>query len=268
MKKITIEALLQWAFTEELPKVGTSESAGPSAAPSTWGVLSDVITLGTMVDKSPNKFGVISGYVWQGEPHPDALVVGRAVRALAERDGYEVAEGWNPFPEWPDDHGVIRAEVERIRIEQVNDRSGRLNGKHVVHLVTTSAILKRGPEWQAEQPKIVMVERSGKPAWFVMRKAKDSLGRTMWFEDNGFDQKRQRPVRNAYRKWRLAGSIRSDVISRLEWQIWQSALEVLHESLMGRLSGHDLLPFTPDRHPWAPRRKQVQDLQVTEITPK
>lgn len=252
MKKVTtISALLRWAFVEELPKV-ESGRVGPSAAPSVWQMMFDVITLGTNIDKSPNGYGVVGNFVNVGDPHPDALLVGDAVRALADRNGFEIMSGWWPFPEWDDPHGIIRAEVDRIAQEQVFERGGRLNGRHVVTLVTSAAILGRGPDWTADMPKVVMLKNGGKDAWFVKRYAKDAFGRNIEYEDNGFNVRRQRPLRGAYRKYRLAEPIRSAVIARLEWQLWQSALEVLHDSLSGGLSQHDLLPFVPNRQPWAP----------------
>ena len=254
-KMMTIEALLTWAFVEELPKVEEAR-LGPSDLPSSSWAMADVAILGTTIDKSPNSYGVVGNFIDIGEPHPDALIVGNAVRALARRNGFEIASGWWPFPEWDDPHGIIHAEVDRIAAEQVYERGGRLNGRHVVTLVTSAAILKRGPDWTADEPKVVTVKLNGKDdAWFVKRVAKDAFGRPMEYEDNGFDHRKRRPKKGAYRKYRLSDPIRAAVISRLEWQLWQSALEALHESLSSSLSSHDLLPFTPNRHPWAPSRK-------------
>lgn len=249
MKKISIEALLTWAFTQELGKVGAAADVGTGFSLA-WSGMAEVAALGTIVDRTPNVYGAIPSFVYEGEPHPDALVVGDAVRRLDEH-GFEIAKGWNPVADWSDDHGLIAAEVARIAEEQ-RRRTDRLSGPHVVSLVISSAVLKRGPSWQADQPEAVMVSSMGKPAWFVMRKAKDSLGRIYEFEDNGFDKRRQRPVKGAYRKWRLKRSIRGDVLSRLDWQLWQSALKVLHGRLSRpmRLSEHELLPFRPVRQPW------------------
>lgn len=263
MKKISIEELLTWAFTMELPKVGTLEGSGPSAAPSTWGILSDVITLGTMVDKSPNMYGVISGYVWEGEAHPDALIVGATVRELDDRD-LDIGDGWNPFPEWEDEHGLIREEVESVA-NYHRERGGRINGRHVAALITSAAVLRRGPDWTAEEPRAVMVMNAGKPAWFVKRKCRDSLGRMVEYEDNGFDKRRHKPVKGAYRKYRLKQSLRAAIVSRMEWQIWQSALSELRDSLAGRLHGHDLLPFRPNMQPWMTIRKYEEVNQAIDI---
>lgn len=118
-------------------------------------------------------------------------------------------------------------------------------------LVTTSAILDRGPDWTADFPGIEIVSANGRPRWFVMKRAKDALGRAYDYEADGYNKKSGRPVAGAYRKYALKGFIRSAALSRLDWQLWQDALSALADDLDGRLSAHRLLPFRPDRQPWA-----------------
>lgn len=248
MKRISIEDLLIWAFTAELPKVGARTVSVPGFTPSD--AMAQMIELGTSIDKSPNDYGVIGGYVFEGDPHPDAIIVGDAVRQLVQREGYDIDMGWNPFPEWNDEHGLIALEVARVARSETG-RGGRVNGQHVVNLVTTAAILKRGPDWKADEPKTAMVLKSGRPAWFVKRvKRDDRTGRSEEMEDEGFDVKRQRPKKNAYRKYRLTTSIRAAIIDRLEWQLWQDALATLADSLTGKLRDHQISTFMPDRAPW------------------
>jgi hypothetical protein len=252
MKKISIENLLIWAFTQELPKKGAGNS-GPGVAASAWEAFADMIVLGTVIDKTPNGYGVIASYVYEGEPHADAIAVGEAVRALADLRGFDVGEGWNPFPEWTDEHRLVAIEVDRVIGHEIG-RSGTINGKQIVNLVTSSAILKRGPDWRADEPKAVMVMNKGKPAWFVKRWHRDRTGNRLLFEDNGFDQKRQKPMQGAYRKWRLKHPLTGVVKARLDWQLWQDALAVLAATLAGRLSEHEILPFWPIRQPWLTQR--------------
>lgn len=260
MKKITIENLLTWAFMIELPKIGAGTVSLPGFSPSD--VMAQMMELGTSIDKSPNGFGVISGFVYEGEPHADAVIVGDAVKGLAARDGYEIGEGWSPFPDWDDEHGLIAAEVARV-VRAETGRAGRINGKHVVQLVTTSAILKRGPDWEAKQPKVVMHSRAGRPSWFVTRqRVNQRTGEIEYYEDDGFDAKKQKPRKDAYRKYRLDGSIRGAIVGRLEWQLWQSALEILVAELAGKLAEHEILPFRPVRAPW----RTVSQREVRQST--
>lgn len=251
MRTMTIEQLLVWTYGDELPKADAGMS-GPSAAPSSWNAVGEMITLGTMVDRQPNRYGVVSSFLSEGDPHRDALTAYQFVNQLQGDDGFEIGEGWRPFPEWDDEHGLIVAEVSRIVAEEIG-RGGRLNGRHVVNLVRNAAIMGRGPDWRAKPPRIVPLMDYGKPRWFVDRTAKDRTGKSYTYRDNGFDEKKQRPRKGAYQEFRLADPIRAAVVSRMEWQLWQSALETLHSRLSGRLTDIDLLPFRPDRFPWLPR---------------
>jgi hypothetical protein len=263
MKKVTIEQLLTWAFVHELPKIGAPVADIGAGFSMAWSVMSEVAALGTIVDRSPNAYGVIPGFVTMGDPHPDAVLVGEAVNDLADRGGFEIGEGWNPFPEWSDEHGLIAAEVSRA-VAALRLKRDALGGRHVVNLVRRCAILGRGPDWTATQPKVRMVTAKGKPAWFVMKKKHDSLRRVYLFEANGFDERKQRPVKGAYRKYELSEPITGDILSRLDWQLWQDALEQLHEELSGRLVLNDLLPFRPDRAPWLTRNRAAMSSQPIE----
>lgn len=262
MKKMTIENLLIWAFTVELPKIGSTQVAttGPGYSANTSAA--QFAELGTIVDRTPNDYGVIPYFTYEGEPHPDAVAVGNAVRTLADRDGYEVGKGWKPFPEWADEHGAIAAEVAKVIGGEIG-RGGFLNGRQIVNLVTTAAVMKHGPDWEADAPRVVMVTRSGKPAWFISRtRIAKATGRAEAYEDDGFDVRKQRPKPGAYRKYQLDGSIRGAILGRLEWQLWRSALETLADELAGRLSAHEIAPFRPNRTPWLANQTEVGSLNT------
>ena len=244
--KISIEKLLQWAFTEDLgSRSGNSEPVGTS----NFTMIMDVIQLGAIIDRSRN----IKGMAFALEPDEDAVMTVEAVRALASR-GFDIADGWNPFPEWNDEHGLI-AEAVRGEVEALRAKGDRLNGRHAASLVYSCAVMGRGPDWQADQPACGYVQRNGIDAWFLAKKSKDLFGKVHTIETDGYDRKRRKPMRGAYRKMELLEPLRGAIISRLEWQIWQDALCELHAALENQLKSHDLVSFFPRRQPWANFRK-------------
>ena len=259
MKTMTIEQFLTWAFVQELPKAGAGEGGGSFIMRSASDMLEDVAELGTIIDRTPNAFGVQPGSIFEGEPHADAMLAGQAVKALAAHDGFEIPEGWNPFPEFDDEHGLIAAEVARV-VKELTVRGNRINGKHVVNLVITSAVMGRGPVWSAEQPEIEMIGAHGKPAWFIQSKGKDAFGRPCIYETDGYDRKAQRPKPGAYRKHRLAWSSRGSILGRLDWQLWQSALEQLSRTFGIGLTEHRLPEFQPNRSPW--QRTKTREISL------
>ncbi|WP_234904077.1 hypothetical protein [Agrobacterium vitis] len=250
MKKMSIEAFLNWAFTKELCKVGSGSNVGLALIPSSWGMIGSYAALGTMIDRSPNAYGVIPDFIEDGLPHADAVRAGEAVMGLSSF-GFDIPQEWCLFPEWSDERGLVAAEVAKIR-EEVLIKGDRLAGSHMVSLVTTCAILGRGPDWQADRPLEAMVTSpTGQTRWFALAKAKDAFGRTYRIETDGYNRRTRRPVKGAYRKYHLTSSIRGAILDRLEWQIWQAALSTLYADLEGDLQAHDILPFVPDLEPWS-----------------
>jgi hypothetical protein len=263
-KKVSIEQFLTWAFTQELCKIGSGNGGGSFVSGSSWQMISEYSALGTMIDRSPNHFGVIPDFIMaQSDPHPDAVEAGNAVRQLADRGGFEIGDGWNPFPEWHDERGLIAREVAAF-LEMVRIKRDVLHGKHVVNLVISRAILGSCPDWTAERPGEQVVTINGKPAWFVIAKGRDSLRRSYTYEVDGFDRRKQKPLKGAYQKYELDAPLRGAILSRLEWQLWQDALETLHNALSGRLLSNDLLPFRPIRAPWAKFISSAASSQVIE----
>lgn len=263
MKTISIEALLAWAFCQELCKVGAAGDRLTSVGSSNWDITREMAVLGTLIDKSPNLYGVIPGFIEDGEPHPDALAVGRAVKGLTDI-GFDVPEGWMPFPDLDDPHGLIAIEVDRV-MSEVRLKGDRLGGRHLVALVTGAAILGHGPDWDCRQPTFRMVETNGTPRWFLLQKSRDAFGRTYAFETEGFDKVKRRPKKGAYRKYELSRMMRGDILSRLDWQLWQDALSVLASGLKTGLVAHRINPFFPDRAPWSRMTRRDAADQAIEM---
>lgn len=239
MKTIGIEALLVWAFTRELCK-GGADSGGSGGArwAQVWGHMREMAELGIVIDRSPNAFGVIPDIGDEGGPHPDALLVGEAVRALAAR-AFTVPD-MPLFNEFPDPHGLIAMEVDGVRRE-LRQRGNAANARHVMTIVIGAAVLGRGPDGACEPPRYRMVEKYGKPAWFVARRMRGISGEVHAYEDEGFDAAKGRPKRGAYRKWQLCEPLRGPAMARIDLLWWREALGRIGADLDGRLSAHRLV---------------------------
>lgn len=251
MRTKTIEELLTWAFVDELPKGGgvdgldNANSAWRMLQASSWGKVTAFAELLAKVDVDR---GGSNYFIEQGEPHEDAMLVGEAVADLAR---YEVVvpQGWNALADWPDDDGLVMPAVERA-VEQFRLRPSLRQRAGTVSLVVGTAILGREPDWSSEPSKVRMVERSGRPAWFVMRRVTDNLGQTYDLEVDGYNARSGRPARGAYRKYEFSTSPTGDVLARLDYQIWVAALRLLHRTLAPRLSAHHLQPLERSMTPW------------------
>lgn len=128
--KIDIEKLVQWAVREELPK-GQAVSASP------WQVISQYCALGTRVDVSGHGDGL--GFLG-GEPHPDALIVGAAIRALDQFARF--ADRVEVLPLFGDLVEIAGHAPEAIMSASFDPRS----------IVISSATQGTRPKWKFDQP--------------------------------------------------------------------------------------------------------------------
>lgn len=246
MKTVTIEELLSWAFVHELTKGGGIE--GIANGNSAWRMISE---LGTRV--STGAFGGGENYfIEQGEPHADAVEVGMAVADL-RHCAIVVPVGWNPLPDWTGDEVFARLTAEAIATAcaRLSARPAAVQAGHLVALVVGTAVLGREPDWQAEPPKVRMVEHAGQPAWFVRREQLDSLGRPITVEVDGRNPRTRKPFAGAYRKFEFSADPAGDILGRLDHQLWVAALMRLHAQLLPRLVAHRLVPPVRPLAPWA-----------------
>lgn len=264
MKRLDIHSLLSWAFGQELCKVGAGGSQGISSVlSSSWALAETMDVLGTLIDRTPNMFGVIPGFLDEEAPHPDALAIGAAVRGLAAVR-LVIPDGWQPFADMDDPHGLIAAEVAAVADHMRAKPAARV-GRHMVAMLTSAAILGRGPDWHAEQPGFRMVSAYGKPLWFVRRSFTDSLGRVYEMEQDGYDAAKQKPKRGAYRRYELSRPIRAEVLSRLDWQVWQACLLRVSRQIEHTMTEHEVGEFVPDMLPWMRSFSEVELHQVIDI---
>lgn len=229
MRKIAFKEFMKWAFGEELVHVAND---GGSAA---WSRLAEMVALGTMVDTS----GIGgSGLPELANVHPDAIAANDAVMLLAA-ENLTLPEGWNPFPDMDDPHGLIAACVAKVMERRALRYSGDLNN-NLIALVISYAVMGKEPDWTAEQPKFRMIERAGKPAWFVMSKTKDALGRVYACETDGYNAKAGRPKPGAYRKYDMDSAFQGAVQARIDWYLWSKATEIISRRLSTGLRDHQI----------------------------
>lgn len=251
MKTVTIEELLSWAFVHELPKGGgvdgldNANSAWRMLEASSWGKITAFAELGAMIDTGG---GGNNYFIEQGEPHDDAVVVGRAVAGLSRCD-VSVPAGWNALADWPDTDGMAQGAVDEA-VKRYMVRTQHRRAANIVSLVVGTAILGREPDFQAEPSKTRMVERSGKPAWFVMRRMTDGNGQTYDLEVHGYNERTQRPVKGAYRKYEFSTDPTGDILGRLDYQIWVAALRRLEAEIVTQLVAHRLVFSDRSMTPW------------------
>lgn len=254
MKTVTVEELLSWAFVHELPKGGGVDglenvnSAWRMLEASSWGKITSFAELGTLVDTGRGDAG--NFFIEQGVPHDDALAVGRAVAMLDRCDVGLPTAGWMPLGDWPEtDPDLVAAAIGRA-LDRFTRRADNQRGKWIVSLVVGTAILGRTPDHAAEPPKIRMVERGGKPAWFIQRKMQDSIGRPYEMEVDGFSQRSGRPLKGAYRKHEFSTDPTGDIMGRLDWQLWVAALRRIEREVAPQLVDHRLTPCDRSMTPW------------------
>lgn len=259
-KRVEIEALLRWAYRDELPK---SQTPGRWTAPARggWDAMAKFGDYLTMIDETAlNRWGVVPTGDASGEPHPDALRVAGAVSAL---DALEVAlpACWNPFADLGDFGALGEAaadEALRRLTEVAADGTRRLRSAPSL-LVLRQAVLGGCPEWAAEKPQARPLRGpEGRPLWFVRRLITSAASDVPFeVELDGFDARARRPLPDAYQKIILDPSPVDAGASRGEYEIWRFALDVLVEELSGALEDHEPTPSTRARRPWesgVPRR--------------
>ena len=253
MKRMPIDALLSWAYREELPKDDAPGFVDQIGYMPAWGGVERYGELMTLIDGAVNQWGVVPSFVASEGPHPDARVIGAAVRSLDEVViGMPDAEEWAPLADMGDlgPHGaaaVARA-LEKATIVEA-DGTRVMRGR-VSELVRICAILQRPPVWQAERPELKVEMISGRERWF----------RRVWIEGvgevevDGYDRRAKRPYGDAYRKHYLDPDPMEAARARAEYEVWHAAMAVLVEELAsgahGVMSAHVAEASAHPVRPW------------------
>ncbi|WP_299478615.1 hypothetical protein [uncultured Paracoccus sp.] len=225
---------------------------------SSWGKITNWAELMTTIDAPARDHD--NFLLEQGAPHDDALAVGAAVADLAHCE-IVIPSGWDPLPDWPqhDDRmpGLMAQAIERA-VERFTLRPRGRRAAHLVSLVIGSAVLGREPGWAAPVPAIRMVERAGRPAWFMAKQVRDVFGRANEIEVDGFNRKAGRPYRGAYRKYEFSDDPVADIMARLDRELWAAALRRVHDRVANQLVSHRLSESEIVARPWGERGPRVQ----------
>lgn len=266
-RRIGIEALLRWAYVDELPKAHELASFTPAGFGGAWGGTERYGELMTIIDAPENEFGLAPDLTATTMPHHDAIRVHNAVCGL---DALEltVPDGWNPLADLSAfdglDQAIARAIAQETRLDEYGRRflkttPGRLIRKH--------ALMGGCPEWEVEPPQRHMVCSSrGKPRWFRRTLvttdegdfAKGIQPTYLEVEVDGLDPKLRIPYPDSYQKTYFDPDPVEAVVARAEYEVWRVALDVLAIDLEVGLDAHVVTPSIRPQRPWETGESHVR----------
>ncbi|MFG1246781.1 hypothetical protein [Xanthobacter flavus] len=270
-KTVDIEALLRWAYREELPKAAAAGSRLVVGFKTGWGGVERFGELLAVIDEPDirNRYGLVPDGTASTDPHPDAVRVHDAVMAL-RRCELEVPEDWNPIADMGDLGPEGAAAVVRglAGMTIINDKGARVLRRSVARIVIRQAILGGAPDWEGETPERHVVCAHGKPQWF-RREVVVTDGAfgpaSHEIEVDGFNHSRRMPYADAYTKMVLDPDPAPVVQGRAEYELWRGALDLLAEDLAEGLEAHKVLPSDRSARPWEapdPERRILPSLLV------
>jgi hypothetical protein len=255
-KTIDIEKLLHWAMREELPK-------GQAISASSWDIVSQYAALGVRVDVSRGG-GDGLGFL-AGDPHPDAIIVADAVRALGEDAHFE--DRVEVLMLFGDLAAIAGGAVDAIMSATFNPKA----------IVISKATQGSRPRWEFEMPVACQM-------FFEARNSRDEL-RTypiVHGTDAGGDVVMMKKNRGrAFKRdgeYDLALTPRSPLEwcdpspltiadARAEYIAWYLALVTLANRLRGKLADHEPAHPSAPMMPWlatgAAPRVIMRDLYPT-----
>jgi len=251
-KRVEIEALLRWAYRDELPKDRRRADCGANFV-SGWSAVSDFGQYLALIDAPVNEWGVLPACGVEAEPHPDAQILARAVCELDEFS-LSLPEGWSPFGDFGDlgvlGDAAISKTVDRLTYVAPGLRMLRTPPSF---LLRKFAILGGCPVWQAEKPEVKFIcGANGKPRWFVRRMVTcDASDEPFEIEADGWSNSQRRPVHGAYRKEFLDPDPVDVGVARGEYEIWRASLDILVEGLSAcGMSAHVATASARAIRPW------------------
>jgi hypothetical protein len=253
-KKIGIEALLRWAYREELPRASAAPLVMGIGLPAASYGLVGIAEYLTPIDAGMgvNPFGVVAMPSERG-PHQDAVTIAEAVAMLDGLD-LELPEGWDPFEDMGEMGGHRSAAVADVLARlTVVDREGKTRLRSSPgRLVVKHAILGGAPDWIGGVPEVKVVRgEKGQPRWFVRRRITLLGGESYEVEADGFSSSARRPVAGAYQKTYLEPDPVPVGVERGEHEIWHAALDIMCDMLRIELEEWEVEPCARSARPWS-----------------
>lgn len=216
---LDIEKLLHWAFRDELPKKDMSWSSSGGMSP-----MFSLADLGTRVDDWSDEPGFPMAL---GGPHPDSLIVERAVEGLADAD-----------VDWPATRPRLMGSLAGL----LNDNDVTLGALTIgrVGLVAMHAKMGTRPHWDMNPLPEPVIGQNGKPV-------------VQHVDDNGKlveGRRNKHPGTGARCPLMWFPAPREVAYGRIEYSVWHATLVELAAQLFGALEEHQATPPAAIAQPW------------------
>lgn len=273
-RRLDIEALLRWAYLEELPKVPRLNAA-PAGFRGAWDKVAQALEELSLAGLDDNRYGVVPDFSAQSLPHADALLVHEAVERL-DLCALDLPADWSPLSDLGDIDGHAgNVAGDALAALTTVDRDGVRHLRRTPRrLVMRHALLGGCPDWQIDPPEVKFVSEFGKAKWFVREvvTVEGPCGPVPTeIEVDGFDHKRRIPKPDAYRKTFLEPDPTAGCVGRGEYEVWRAALDVLFEDLRGMLTDIEVMrcprPWRPWEEPADAPARVLPDLMARESAP-
>lgn len=224
-----IEELLQWTFREELPKGQERLGFAPGISP-----MFRLADLGTRVDDWSEEPGYPRAL---GEPHPDAVAIGKAVMAF-EPEEAGLNERLGAQIDWPTTRRTMVGPLGGLLTDDEPTLKYLRIG--IPGLVAMHAKLKTRPQWDLWPLPEPVIGANGKPKV----QFEDERGQLI----DGRKGRHYGPAARCPLMWFPAPQ--EAAFARIEYSIWWQALDTLADYLHDGLEDYEPLPPAAHPSPW------------------
>ncbi|MCA0404875.1 MAG: hypothetical protein LCH39_01815 [Proteobacteria bacterium] len=255
---MTIEKALEWAYREELPReepdwlaVAGLEASAIGMADASGPMQRFLANPSQAINAPLNRWGVVGvRLMFERGPHPDALLIGRAVETLCS----EAVTLAGPAPE--PDGDTFGAEA--LWADAYARASARLP-RCLRDVIIRRALAGDMQQWEEEAvSRVAITHENGRPRWYrlVEREAVTRDGRKTGEVERAemiVDVRREpgrRPGKDCYQKYRLEPDPIWMIEARAVYTAWRAALDLLHAELEGQTTRVILMPAQSPWEPW------------------